>query len=259
NAAGRIVASPRYDPFGADRDTQSARQQIILGVNRGMAGSEQDQEIALVNLQGRLYDPRFARFLQPDPDPLFPRGFQASNRFSYALNNPLRYVDRNGMRATEQLPEGWHPPIVLRERVPEWGQSLGGLPLDVARRRSDLQELQRQSEAIGSDLSDALSESADLKQRLKANVEDLARFDVGRATEAEKLGELARKGLPGNLLPWVSDNDGFLKELNKSDELKEELEEAEERVRELQKRLDSVNRTLDSLRSDVERGGLKTP
>ena len=44
----------------------------------------------------RLYDPVLGRFLSPDPnvqEPYMPQNF---NRFSYAMNNPLCYVDENG-------------------------------------------------------------------------------------------------------------------------------------------------------------------
>ncbi|MCL2074106.1 MAG: DUF5675 family protein [Marinilabiliaceae bacterium] len=48
----------------------------------------------------RLYDPVVGRFLAPDPlvsNPEFSKDF---NRYSYALNNPLKYVDITGMQYT---------------------------------------------------------------------------------------------------------------------------------------------------------------
>jgi len=47
-------------------------------------------------MNARLYDPASGRFLSPDPflqNPLFSQNF---NRYSYCLNNPLCYIDRDG-------------------------------------------------------------------------------------------------------------------------------------------------------------------
>ena len=47
-------------------------------------------------MNARLYDPVVGRFLSPDPYVQAPFMSQNFNRYSYALNNPLRYTDPNG-------------------------------------------------------------------------------------------------------------------------------------------------------------------
>jgi hypothetical protein len=47
-------------------------------------------------MNGRLYDPLVGRFLSPDPFVQMPDYTQNLNRYSYALNNPLRYTDPDG-------------------------------------------------------------------------------------------------------------------------------------------------------------------
>ena len=47
-------------------------------------------------MNARLYDPALGRFLSPDPYVQAPDFTQNFNRYSYCLNNPLRYVDKNG-------------------------------------------------------------------------------------------------------------------------------------------------------------------
>jgi hypothetical protein len=47
-------------------------------------------------MNGRVYDPVLARFLSPDPDIRSPGDLQNYNRYSYVLNNPLRYTDPTG-------------------------------------------------------------------------------------------------------------------------------------------------------------------
>ena len=48
-------------------------------------------------MNARLYDPALGRFLSPDPVVQQPDGTQAFNRYTYCLNNPLRYVDLDGL------------------------------------------------------------------------------------------------------------------------------------------------------------------
>ncbi len=50
----------------------------------------------LINMNGRLYDPYLQRFLSPDIVVQDPSNLQNYNRYSYCLNNPLRYVDPTG-------------------------------------------------------------------------------------------------------------------------------------------------------------------
>lgn len=47
-------------------------------------------------MNARLYDPALGRFLAPDPFVQMPDLSQNFNRYSYAMNNPLRYVDEDG-------------------------------------------------------------------------------------------------------------------------------------------------------------------
>lgn len=48
------------------------------------------------SLNARLYDPMVSRFLSPDPYVQMPDNTQNFNRYSYCLNNPLRYTDESG-------------------------------------------------------------------------------------------------------------------------------------------------------------------
>jgi RHS repeat-associated protein len=50
----------------------------------------------LINMNARLYDPVLGRFLSPDPYVQAPDFSQNFNRYSYSLNNPLKYTDPSG-------------------------------------------------------------------------------------------------------------------------------------------------------------------
>ena len=51
---------------------------------------------SLIDMNGRLYDPVLGRFLSPDNYVQMPESSQSFNRYSYCLNNPLKYTDPSG-------------------------------------------------------------------------------------------------------------------------------------------------------------------
>lgn len=53
-------------------------------------------EFGIINMNGRLYDPLLGRFLSPDRYIQSPDNSQNFNRYSYCLNNPLKYTDPSG-------------------------------------------------------------------------------------------------------------------------------------------------------------------
>ena len=67
-----------------------------IGYNRGYTGHEMMPEFGLINMNGRVYDPNLGRFLSPDNYVQMPDNSQNFNRYSYCLNNPLKYNDPSG-------------------------------------------------------------------------------------------------------------------------------------------------------------------
>ncbi len=67
-----------------------------INFHRGYTGHEMMPEFGLINMNGRLYDPRLGRFLSPDNYVQIPDFAQNYNRYSYCLNNPLKYNDPSG-------------------------------------------------------------------------------------------------------------------------------------------------------------------
>ncbi len=47
-------------------------------------------------MNGRVYDPQIGRFLSADPYIQDPYNTQSYNRYSYVMNNPLKYTDPTG-------------------------------------------------------------------------------------------------------------------------------------------------------------------
>ena len=75
-----------------------------LPFHRGYGGHEMLTEFGLVNMNGRMYDYNLGRFLSPDNYVQLPHDSQSFNRYSYCLNNPLKYTDPSG--------EVWWVPIL---------------------------------------------------------------------------------------------------------------------------------------------------
>ena len=53
-------------------------------------------QILLQTMNGRMYDPVIGRVLSPDKVIQAPGYTQSYNRYSYCMNNPLRYTDPSG-------------------------------------------------------------------------------------------------------------------------------------------------------------------
>ncbi|MEO7329430.1 MAG: RHS repeat-associated core domain-containing protein, partial [Minicystis sp.] len=93
-----LTAPPLYyEPFGARRDKDGAPSIApSTGVELGFAGHRNDDDLGLVDMKGRIYDPAQSRFLTPDPHVTAPFSGQSYNRYSYVANNPTNLVDPSG-------------------------------------------------------------------------------------------------------------------------------------------------------------------
>ena len=98
NTTTNEVKNFSYNTCGIPRDPNDWRNKLEgdLFTGRGFTGHEHLPEFDLINMNGRIYDPMVGRFLSPDPFVQFPEFPDSCNRYSYALNNPLRYIDPSG-------------------------------------------------------------------------------------------------------------------------------------------------------------------
>ena len=65
-------------------------------ITRGYTFHEQLDSVALVHMNGRVYDPKIGRFLPADPFIQDITNSQALNAYAYVNNNPLSYTDPSG-------------------------------------------------------------------------------------------------------------------------------------------------------------------
>ncbi|MFL0102099.1 RHS repeat domain-containing protein, partial [Tenacibaculum maritimum] len=59
-------------------------------------GHEHFMGVALIHMNGRMYDAKLGRFLSPDNFIQEPFSTQSFNRFGYVWNNPLKFTDPSG-------------------------------------------------------------------------------------------------------------------------------------------------------------------
>ncbi len=91
-----------YDAWGRLRNPtnwsyySSGTEPSLFIAGRGFTGHEHLPWFNLINMNGRLYDPLTGQFLSPDSNVQLPDFTQNFNRYSYCLNNPLKYKDQNG-------------------------------------------------------------------------------------------------------------------------------------------------------------------
>ena len=108
--SGKVVEKLSFDPWGKRRsavnwaqidieDLVSPSWSSVAGVfrtTRGYTGHEMLDEVGLIHMNGRIYDPHIARFVQADPYVQSAANTQSLNRYSYLANNPLNATDPSG-------------------------------------------------------------------------------------------------------------------------------------------------------------------
>jgi RHS repeat-associated protein len=96
---GTVAERYAYDPWGNRRNPDHWMQtdsRTSFRTNRGYTMHEHLPEFGLINMNGRVYDPQTALFFSPDPYLQAPGDWLNYNRYSYCLNNPMKYTDPDG-------------------------------------------------------------------------------------------------------------------------------------------------------------------
>jgi RHS repeat-associated protein len=120
---GAVVQRRSYDAFGAKRNPAWGQGGgfASLVTPMGFTGQEGDDELGLVNMRGRIYDPQVARFLTTDPLVSEPGYSQSWNPYSYVHNSPLAFVDPTGFDPDDpSMPKGCDVKICLKAPDGKW-------------------------------------------------------------------------------------------------------------------------------------------
>ncbi len=97
NENGQGLSKFSFSAFGSRRGADNwnsiAGSPISLAsvnTTRGFTGHEQLDDVGLVHMNGRVYDPQLGRFLSADPQVQYTSNLQNYNRYTYVNNNPLK-------------------------------------------------------------------------------------------------------------------------------------------------------------------------
>jgi RHS repeat-associated protein len=107
---GAVTARYAYDPFGKRRYTNGSYDaagnlvvdwspNLNAGTDKGYTGQEHLDDVGVVHMNGRLFDPLLGLFMQANPAIHNATNLQAYNRYSYCENNPLTCTDPSGLQA----------------------------------------------------------------------------------------------------------------------------------------------------------------
>jgi RHS repeat-associated protein len=109
NSTGAVVERRSFDAWGRLRnpdDWSYINIPAMTLLDRGYTGHEHLTEFGLINMNGRMYDPVIGRMLSPDRFVVDVTNSQDFNRYTYARNNPMCYVDPDGEIV-------WFIPIII--------------------------------------------------------------------------------------------------------------------------------------------------
>ncbi|MDQ7050757.1 MAG: RHS repeat-associated core domain-containing protein [Enterobacterales bacterium] len=107
---GITLSEYSFDIFGKKRiasnwtlpDTTIQFSPLKL-TSRAYTGHESADEVGVIHMNGRIYDPELGRFMQADPQIDGVTDSQGYNRYTYVRNNPLAYTDPTGFRRSGGL------------------------------------------------------------------------------------------------------------------------------------------------------------
>ncbi len=107
DADGSVTERLAYDPWGKRRfpNGTADKDDTIVGLttDRGFTMHEHLDEMGLIHMNGRIFDPLIGRFMSADPFIQAPENLQSHNRFAYVMNNPLSYTDPSGYFSLKKL------------------------------------------------------------------------------------------------------------------------------------------------------------
>jgi RHS repeat-associated protein len=116
--AGAVTQRYAYDPFGKRRQANGSYDgagNLMVdwspatnnGTDRGFTGHEHLDDVGLVHMNGRIFDPTLGRFMQGDPLIQSPYNLQNYDRYGYCYNNPLSCRDPSGFSFLGDALTGW--------------------------------------------------------------------------------------------------------------------------------------------------------
>jgi RHS repeat-associated protein len=116
NEVGAVVERLAFDAWGKRRFTNGTVDTLdaISGqiTHRGYTMHEHLEDMGIIHMNGRIYDPLIGRFMSADPYIQDASDLQSYNRYSYVRNNPMNLTDPSGYSwISKAWSKVWHSPI----------------------------------------------------------------------------------------------------------------------------------------------------
>ena len=128
DSAGAVLERLSYDSYGKRRSATTWQAGSITAAEiRGYTGHEHLDDVGLIHMNGRVYDPSLGRMLSPDPVTQSPENAQNYKRYAYVMNSPMRFVDPSGYQAAPACPALTVECTVYNSIAYAVGDFLGGL------------------------------------------------------------------------------------------------------------------------------------
>ena len=119
---GQVVERFAYDAWGARTKTVGTPDAAsVPTTEQGFTGHQELDDLGLIHMIGRVYDPVIGRFVSADPTVQAPGNSQSYNRYSYCINNPLSLTDPTGY---SWLSSAWN---AITHAVGKAGAWVGGI------------------------------------------------------------------------------------------------------------------------------------
>jgi RHS repeat-associated protein len=99
DSAGEVQTNYAYDPFGVPVVSGDASNPYRF------TGEAWDEEVELLYLRARYYQPEMGRFITKDPCLQGHTSPAALNLYLYAADNPVNMVDHNGLQSEDPDPQ----------------------------------------------------------------------------------------------------------------------------------------------------------
>ena len=111
DSAGGILVNTSFDAFGKRRGSNWSGSPsagdwtaIASSTRRGYTDHSTLDNLSLIHMNGRVYDPLLGRFISADPFIPDPGSTQSYNRYSYVKNSPLTLIDPSGFTDSDPQP-----------------------------------------------------------------------------------------------------------------------------------------------------------
>jgi RHS repeat-associated protein len=115
---GAVVVQESFAPYGSRRQVDwtagvpgaGSQTAIAATTRRGFTFHEHLDNVGLIHMNGRVYDPGVGRFISVDPDGGQDQDTQSLNSYSYVQNRPLALTDPTGLTSCGKDGCAWNGP-----------------------------------------------------------------------------------------------------------------------------------------------------